>query len=177
RSVTVAGSPLQLRPEPKVMRDGGRVTLDRGPVRESYDLALEAVEQTFAIDAAAGDVAVELDVVTDLRASESPAGLAFGNHLGRVDFGAAHVVVDGAKRPITTEWSEGRIRMLVPAALRGAGPVVIDPLLRTTALTQVGSRDSRQPDIAYDATNDVYMVVWEYAFSATDSDVWTEMRS
>lgn len=177
RAVRTGGSPLDLAPAEPVLV-GRRVTFDRGPVREVYDLDPEQVEQTFAVDTAlAGDVEIELEVVSELREDAATAGIQFGNALGRVDYGQAHVVDGRQLRPVATVWEGNTIRIRVPAAARGSGPLVVDPIIHTSAFTASLSQDCAQPDIAYDATFDRYMVVWQHPFSATDIDVFCEFRN
>jgi hypothetical protein len=144
-------------------------------VREIYDLAPTQVEQTFVVDTArAGDVEFVIEVVSELAEDAATAGIQFGNELGFVRYGSAFLVDGAEKREIGSSFANGRIRLHVPATLRGSGPVVVDPILATTAFTASHSHDAAQPDVAYDATTNRYMVVWQHPFSATDMDVWSQ---
>jgi hypothetical protein len=171
--LTVAGEPLAFAPAALPQRHGDRVVFDRGGVRELYDLALERVEQSFVLDAApAGDIALELEVTTDLLEDAARPGLQFGNALGAVHYGEAFLVVGHERRALATTFASGRLRIHVPAALRGDGPVVIDPILNTEIWDLAASgRDLDFPDISYDASHDQYCVVWERVWSRTDSDI------
>jgi hypothetical protein len=176
-AVSVGGRELALADAAPV-QDGNVVTFARGAMREQYELLLDQVEQSFTVDSnLPGDVEVELQVISELAADAAAAGIRFANELGRVDYGAAHVVVAGALQPVPTTFADGAIRIRVPAAQRPEGLLVIDPIIQTSAFTFSGSQDSRSPDIAYDATSDQYLAVWQYQFSATDVDIYCEFRN
>lgn len=174
RAVRVGGQPLAL-PRAEPVQDGQRVTFHRGAVHEVYDLRTDAVEQTFVVDSTlGGDVEVEVDVVTELTEDAATPGIRFGNELGFVRYGNANVVDGTQLRPVATTFEGNTIRIRVPAAERGPGALVIDPIIQSSAYSQNATGDSTQPDIAYDATFDRYMVVWQHPFSASDIDVWSE---
>lgn len=178
RSVTVGDVPLAFDALATASRSGSRVTLDRGAVRVVLDLAPEGVEQTLVIDTEQpGDVVVELAVTTELIEDAAQPGLQFGNDLGRVDYGTAFLVQRGTQTAVAADWNGDAISLRVPAKLRDSGPVVIDPILATVVFAFANPRDARQPDIAYDSTSDRYMLVWEYAFSAADHDIFYEFHS
>lgn len=175
RSVRVGGHELALPPAAPVLTDH-RVQLARGSVLEQYDLALEQVEQTFTIDdPRAGDVDIELQVISELPEDAARPGLQFANDLGSVHYGSANVV-DGDERTAVPTTFDGRsIRIHVAAALRRSARLVVDPVIHTeTASPQVAQQG--QPDLAYDASTDTFFVVWEEVFSASDADVWGEFR-
>jgi len=177
RGARVAGRDLAFVAAAPAQRHGNTITFDRGAVREVYDLATDHVEQTFVVDAGAGDVELDVEVRSELREDNERAGLQFGNELGVVHYGAAFVVDGPGKREIATTFAGDTIRLRVAAAQRGAGAVVIDPIIHTSAFTHVSTRDCNNPDIAYDATFDRYMIVWEHYFSATDTDIFSEFRN
>src|SRR5690606_20321402 len=59
RAVRVGGESVPFAATANATRDARRVTFDRGPVREIYDLDVDSVEQTFVVDSGlAGDVDV-----------------------------------------------------------------------------------------------------------------------
>lgn len=177
RAVRVGGRDLALLADVMPSWSGTRVTFDRGSVREVYDLTPTSVEQTFVVDGdQAGDVEVELEVVTDLVEDATTAGLQFGNALGHVDYGTAFLVRDDGKREIPTTFAGRTLRLQVPAVQRGTGPVVIDPVITTRTLTPT-LMESDIPDVAYDATTDRWAVVWVHIFSASDHDVVAEVRT
>lgn len=173
-AVRVGGRPLPLRAEAEPVRDGDVVTFPRGEVREVYALALDQVEQSFIVDTTEpGDIEVEIQVATDLVERADLPGIQFAREDGTVSYGEAFVVRGNGKQPIASEWTGASIRLRVPAAERGDGPVVIDPILSTQSSSATGSLGS--PDVAYDANHDRYLVVWDLTWSALDKDVWCEM--
>jgi hypothetical protein len=177
RDVRVGGRALPLASAAPV-RAGERVTFDRGAVQEVYDLRADAVEQTFVVASDwSGDVEVEIEVRSDLVENAAEPGIQFGNERGQVSYGQAHVVRDGALTPVATTCEGRTIRIHVPAALRGSAPLVIDPIIHTSAFTFTGGQPNAQPDVAYDASTDQYLIVWEYQFSAADIDVYSEFRN
>lgn len=170
----VGGREIALASDAPPHREGDRVTFARGALREVYDLSVAHIEQSFVIDTMLpGDVVVDLEVATELREDPSRAGLQFVCEFGAVDYGDAFVVRDGVKSEIATEWSDGTLRMRVPAALRGHGPVVIDPILSTQTVGTTGTYV--RVDSAYDVTNDRHMVVFESVWTISDHDIWTMM--
>lgn len=177
RRVVVAGAPLALA-TPKVRRHGDRITLDHGPVQVHYDLTLEHAEQTFVVDTdLRGDVVLELAVASELREDAHTPGLQFTHELGRVDYGSAWLV-DGERRvAIDSRWAGDAIVLHVPAAVRGNGPVVVDPILATYAYSSLSPLAAMQPDLAYDQATDRWLIVWEVAWSASDHDVLAEARN
>lgn len=176
RSLRVGGREVPLDPA-RAVREDARVILDRGAVRELYDLAPRQVEQTFVVDVnLPGDVELELDVVTELREDAERPGLQFGNALGNVDYGTAYLVTGAVKTEIACAFTGPTIRLRVADAQRGSGPVVIDPIISTSATSWALTHAAANPDIAYDVTTDRYMVVQESVFSAADSDIVTELR-
>lgn len=177
RAVRLSGRDVAFAADAVPAQTGARITFDRGPVREVYDLATDQVEQSFVVDVGSGDLEVEVEVRSELREDGDCPGLQFGNALGLVHYGNAFVVDGATKREVATTFAEGTIRVRVPAVQRGKGPVVIDPIIHTSAFTHQTNRDCHNPDIAYDATFDRYMAVWEHAFSATDTDVFSEFRN
>src|SRR5690606_20889829 len=177
RAVRVGSVDLAFAPEARVRRTGDRVILERGAVREIYDLAPQQVEQTFVVDAGlAGDVEIELAVVSDLTEDAERVGLMFCNHLGGVEYGTAFLVDGAVGRPISPTFGDGVLRLHVPAAVRGVGPVVVDPILSTRASAWGLSREAINPDVAYDVSTDRYLVVQELPFSQSDTDIVFEMR-
>ncbi len=176
--VQVAGRDLPVGKVERVGAEGRVVSLQRGAVREEYRLDLEQVEQVFVVEAPSpGDVVVDLRAETDLDLDPTSPDIRFVHERGSVDYGTAYVVADGSRTEIVTERTARGLRLTVPAAARAAGPVVIDPIISTSS-TSFSSRpnDSFFPDISYDATQDRYLVVWQYAFSAADHDIYAELR-
>ncbi|MEL6713447.1 MAG: hypothetical protein AAFP86_06720 [Planctomycetota bacterium] len=105
----VDGVALELEPAPRVVRDGERVVIERGPVRAIYDVALESIEQSFALHAAgtSGDAVLRLGVETEFAVRRDGEGLRFGNELGAVLYSGA-VALDGAGRRVSVPVESGR---------------------------------------------------------------------
>jgi hypothetical protein len=177
RAVNAGGQPVPFAEQATASRDGQRVILDRGVVREIYDFTVDHVEQTFVVDTALpGDIDLEVEVVSELTEDATKAGLQFANALGEVSYGTAYLVDGVDKRAIRTVFRDGRISMHVPAAQRAPGAIVIDPIIQASAFGASRPNDSTLPDIAYDTDADQYLVTWQYDFSVLDTDVLCEFR-
>jgi hypothetical protein len=157
---------------------GMRVIYDRGAVVETWELRPGEVEQRFVVSevGGAGDLLVRIAVETDLPFAGSEAGLAFEvPGLGGVRYGAATIFdARGAAMERAVEWEAGTIEIRVPASFLAAAefPVTIDPVVTTVAV-DTGTDDDFNTDVAYDGTNDVWLVVNEETFSAGDRDIQT----
>ncbi len=173
--VRVGGQPVPFAAVATPRRNGNRIVLDRGTVREVYDLTPRAVEQTFVVDAdLPGDVTVDLRVDSELRDDPATEGLQFGNAFGHVGYGTAFLVAGGTKTEITSTLADGILSLHVPAAERVGAQVVIDPVITTSTTQSVSIRPFEMPDLAFDATTRRYLVVWEVPYSASDIDLWSE---
>ncbi len=110
-AVRVGATELPLA-DAEPVRDGMRVTFDRGAVHERYDLGVEGVEQMFVIDSErAGAVDVVLKVTSELREDAMRAGIQFSNDLGHVGYGEASVVRGERKIAVATNWENGTIHI------------------------------------------------------------------
>ncbi|MBL8897564.1 MAG: hypothetical protein JNM84_08050 [Planctomycetes bacterium] len=173
-AVHAGGVALSIDPNAAPMRDGDRIVYDRGSVSEVYDLRTREVEQTFVVDAAiAGDVEIELAIESELVEDAGESGVQFVGPHGGVAYGEAFVLRDERKLSIPTTCNGRSIKLHVPAALRGAGALVVDPVLSTQAAATPAS--AVEPDVAYDVSNDCYLYVWEEAFSELDHDAFSVM--
>lgn len=157
------------------------VDLDHGPVVESYRLAQEHVEQTFVFAALPhrGAIEITVDVATApaVRVDEAPASFDFIDGTGNgVRYGRA-VAIDGAGRrlDLDTRCADGRIRIAVPASFVATArlPLVVDPIIGAIVQVSTNAQQEREPDVAYDATNNRWVIVWQRDVSPTDSDVWS----
>ncbi|QDV04742.1 hypothetical protein Poly30_02350 [Planctomycetes bacterium Poly30] len=175
-AATLAEEPLFLNDVAVVHRAGSRFVLDRGPVDVIYDMALDSVEQSFAVEAAGatGDLVLTLEVTSELRGVQNQLGLRFGGEFGGITYGSA-VVLDGVGRraDVPMHWSGSELTLIVPASfLRTAeGPIVVDPIIYTFTVDN-SSGDQDYPDISYDSTTDRFTVVYEDMFSGTDTDIY-----
>lgn len=171
----VDGRPRPLR-RPEARRAGRTLVLDHGAVEVSYEGRLDGVEQSFLVERPAegwGEVALEVRLSSDMEAVPDGRGVRLEGAEGCVHIGAA-VALDGAggRCALPCALSSDRITYRVPAAFaQGAGErLLIDPLISTGIVAGL-SVDLSEPDVAYDASRDVYSVVYTGAFSGTDRDV------
>ncbi|MCA8949598.1 MAG: hypothetical protein KDE27_08855 [Planctomycetes bacterium] len=172
-AVRVGGARLPFAAVAAPARHGDRVEFDRGLVRELYDLGLDEVEQTFEIAATGGgDVEVELAVDAEVRSDPTVPGLQLGAD-GAVHYGTAFVRRGARRHAIETVWTGSAILLHVPAALRGEGVVVIDPIITTKYSGGAGA--VYNPDVAWDETYQRYLLVFESRFTGTDRDIWCEL--
>lgn len=175
-SVTLGGEELALgRAQPR--RDEQHIVLDRASVSVHYDLDLESVEQSFALDGIAGrdaELVLRLAISTDLNLQIEGRAITFRGPVGGVSFGAA-AVFDSAGRSlaVNTSWEGGELVFRVPSAFVAAaeGTVVVDPLIATVTIDDFNA-DLKNPDVAFEEDGNTYCVVYEESFSSNDTDVY-----
>src|SRR5207237_7221042 len=68
------------------IRDGDRITIERGALREVFDLSPGSVEQSFVLDTlpSSGGLRLAIGLETELQASCTGAGIELANELGGV---------------------------------------------------------------------------------------------
>lgn len=152
-------------------------------IEERCESRAEGVEQSFVIGArpaGAGDLVVRGAIATEL------AGPAVGEHatlaftaagLGSVEFGAVTAIdAAGRRQSCAIRWDGAHAEYVVPAAFvdSAAYPLVIDPLV-VPGIVVATDYDEEEPDVAWDASNDRYLVVWQRRFSTGDFDVRGQM--
>ena len=106
--------------------------------------------------------------------------MRFTNALGAVHYSRAVVAdAEGNRTPVATSFANNSIEIRVPAAFLATAtfPVTIDPVTTTFGVSTLATDDDTQPDIAYEATSDVYQVCWERAFSSVDHDVYSQLQN
>lgn len=165
----------------RARRDGNAVTYARGPaITERYESRVDGVEQTFVFEeplAGSGDLVVTGRIETDLRAAaegDCTLGVTFESVWGGVCFGAVTGLdASGARQPGTLRLDGDRLELVLPASLvdGAAYPLVLDPLIGTSFGIGGTTSSDGNADVAYDATSDLYLVVWDRVFSGTDKDV------
>ncbi len=170
-------------------RDGLRTLYRRAPgIVERWDVRTDGVELSLVLDerpAGTGPLVVRLRLASELphatlRADGTlalergdGAGVTVGpvlgiDALGRTEPGELRLAGDDRRRAL---------ELVLPASFvdSAAYPLVLDPLIGSALLTPPGLPGTgpadRLPDVAWDETNQVWLVVWERAFSATDVDV------
>jgi len=175
--VTVGGIPLAFERSASAVRDGDHVALNRGAFVESYDVALDSVEQTFVFDSLprGGDLMVHIPVASELDASASVDGIEFRSELGRVVYGRATAVdARGRRAELATELEDGAITWRVDAGFLASAtfPLVVDPLVTTIFFPSSPNNDDFSADVTSETLTAGWLVVWEERFSSTDSDVY-----
>ncbi len=165
--------------------DGFACTYDLGPVQERYEVRDDGVEQSFVVEhrPPAGDLVVVGEVTTPLQMSESAArhgALSLGLPDGRnvVDYGAAFAIdANGARTPITTAVTKGRIELRVAAEVvaHAAFPLVLDPLVGNVLLG-LGTIDIPDVDVLYEnqtpaASQAGTWYAWTLQVAAGDRDL------
>jgi len=178
QSIHIDGVSVAFAAEVAARRDGSNVSFDRGFVMETYAIARDGMEQRFVFEAlpARGEIVVTIDVTSELEASVATEGFQFANDLGFVSYGRAYAFdARGEKIEIESQLVDGDIRLVVPAAFaeRAALPLTIDPYVATFAV-DTDAQDDTNPDVAFEPGSSNALVVYEYAFSATDGDVYAE---
>jgi hypothetical protein len=159
---------------------GDTIAFDRGSFVERWQLGVEGIEQQFVFESlpTIGDLVVRVGAETELTPSCVAGSIAFSNDLGRVDYGAAAAVdATGLRFAMKSAPVDGAIELRLDRAdvERAVLPLVIDPFVSTFPLLDYGTQDVA-PDVAYDATTDRYLVVYEDVYSGTDHDICFELR-
>ncbi|MCR9245669.1 MAG: hypothetical protein NXI31_11610 [bacterium] len=160
--------------------DGAVASYDRGAsIVERYVARSDGIKQDFVFTApmsGQGDLVVEGRITTELAmtapATEGVAARFVAEGIGGVAIGDV-VGIDRRGRKQAGELScDGeRIRFVLPNEFvdRAAYPLVLDPLVSTARFVETAT--AVDPDVAYDETYDVYLIVWEQEFSAVDTDI------
>ena len=160
---------------PRRTHGDGRVDYLRSWLTESYEVGTEGVEQSFtfrALPNGSGDLVVRGRIDTELQPRETEAGYDFV--LDGVGVSIEKVVgIDARGRRIagTMSFDGEALELVLPSEFvdEAALPLVLDPLFGTNLDTDTTSNDldDQDPDIAYDATFDRFLVVFERRFSAS----------
>lgn len=179
-SASVDGVDIALAPATSAVRDGDRVVIHRGPIDEVYELGLDSVEQTFVVAQrpASGELRFVVRLESEMARSQDANGFQFSNELGSVRYGNAFVrEADGQRVPTASRSTEGGVEIVVDRAYLASAtfPLVVDPVITTFSVDST-SQDIWSSDVAYDASTDRYLTVYEYNFSQTDGDVNAVLR-
>lgn len=172
----VAGQTLPVHAAAPVRSDDV-VAFERGAAAELYELRADGVEQRFVFRslAARGELRLHIDVATELAAGRSGDDVTFTGPRGGVRYGKA-VAIDGVGRRavVTTELVDGDLELVVPAAFveQAKMPLVVDPLVSAMQVVAASFVQLGNADYAFDPISDVWLAVWEYAFAASDYDVY-----
>ncbi len=162
-------------------QDGLAVEFVRPELVERYDVRDVGLEQSFVLDTlppGAGDLVVRGRLTTELQVTPHAGGLQFTlPDVGSCTLGAV-TGIDARGRRVagTIDYHDGIVDYVLPAAFLADAvmPLLIDPLLGSTISVANTGTGEQDPDVAFDATNGVYLVVYEYVFSAADTDIYAQ---
>jgi hypothetical protein len=92
-----------------------------------------------------------------------------GVHIG----GVTGIAADGARAAGALRLVGDVLELRLPEQFvaEAAYPLVLDPLVGTQFLAETGGWNDMQPDVAYDATNDVYLIAYRRVFSASSTGI------
>jgi len=175
-SATVDGHAIPLEPATAAMRDGDRITIDRGPIDEVYEIGLESIEQTFVVAErpASGDLRFFVRLDSEMSRGENADGFTWSNDLGSVSYGRAFVrESDGRRVPVESRAVEGGVEIVVGRDYLATAtyPLVVDPVVSSFSIDTV-TYDAGDSDVSYDLSTDRYFVVYERVVNVNDSDVY-----
>ncbi len=156
-----------------VMHERGAILAAPGyPIEEHWDLQPTGAEQSFVLHSApVGGVLVVL-VEGDLPFGGSDAR---GHHFlvegfGEVVYGQAVAIGSAGERtPLRSSFQSGAIRIELPSDAKY--PLVVDPFVSTIGVASNEAFDNRNPDVAFDASNNIWCVVMTERVSALDTDL------
>ena len=173
--VTSGNQPLVFDTGARPTRDGDRVAFDRRAFTEVYELAPDSMEQLFYFDTlpSRGDLVLHIPIASDLEGVETERGLEFRGEHGHVAYSRA-VAIDarGNRAVAATHLVDGAITIRVESEFLATAtlPLVIDPVL-TQFWIDSSTSVTLAPDMAWDPFHQVWVVVYEDVFSATDTDI------
>ncbi|MEM9799375.1 MAG: hypothetical protein AAGA20_03550 [Planctomycetota bacterium] len=168
------------RPTISVTADRRRIDIDHGAFVESWHLRRDEVEQTFRFDRLErrGELRIDIEV---LRDGMTPPLVPNGKGL-RFEAGASVVLYGeatsydaaGRRANVDLDLDHGGLSLVLPSEEVEAArlPLVIDPVVSTGGIGTPASLDLSRVDVTYDPEFDVWFVVAEHAFSASDRDVY-----
>jgi hypothetical protein len=156
-----------------------RVEFERGGFVERYDFATKSVEQSFVFASlpGEGDLVIRIPILggdESVTVDSNAGGLEIDTALGRVDYGRATAVdARGRTLSLPMQFADGSITLRVDAAFLSTAtlPLVVDPLVSTFAIDN-SSFDDFGCDIAYDATTQRWLAVYEEAATVSDLDIY-----
>jgi hypothetical protein len=160
-------------------RDGDTISIDRGAFVEHYELTHDSIEQLFTIEQLPEHGNLVLRIAADapeMISSTTSAGVDFKGDQTDVMYSKA-VLVDatGATTPLSTKLVNGVIEIRVSSSAldRAAFPITIDPVIsNSTPFTYLPYSYSK-PDLAYDPTNNRFILVAEFHYAEDDHDIYS----
>jgi hypothetical protein len=155
-------------------------------IEERFDVRRDGIEHSFVFAQplpGTGDLVVTLRVESDLESAASGDGLCFAKpDAGGVTIGGVTGIdADGRRARGTLHHEAGRLEYRLPAAFVDAAryPLVLDPVLGSaiTVLPQQSSTTIADVDLAFDAGNAVYLVVWARGTAAGATQIQAQRVS
>ncbi len=177
-SARVDGKELVLAAAAAATQDGSRVHLEHGSVRETIDLRLANVEQTFTFASLPqrGELVLAIDLATDLVGTQNGDGLRFTGEAMDVRYSGA-VAIDASGHQVTapTQLVDGHLEIRVPAAFVASAelPLVIDPIVGSGNVTS-GTADVGNPDVVFVPGTGEWIATYQQIFAAGDWDCWVQ---
>ena len=152
-------------------------------ILETYDVADGGVELSVVFQRplpGTGDLVVRMRLDTELTAAAGSYERELILRDGEAPIvGIGQVVgIDALGRRGAGElrWDGEQLELVLPGAFVDTAryPLVLDPFIGSRATLDAGAGNDTAPDVAYDVTNDVYLVVWNHAVSSTDNDNYAQ---
>ena len=147
---------------------------------EQFEATPRGVQLSWRFDAqpaGSGDLVVRYRVETNLGAeavqTESPIRFRHAG-VGGVDIGAV-TGIDATGKSVAgrIQLAGDVLELALPESFvaSAAYPLLLDPLVGSQFAAQTGTFNDSAPDVAYDLTNDLYLVAFRRVFSATSMAV------
>ncbi|MBK8098651.1 MAG: hypothetical protein IPK26_16185 [Planctomycetes bacterium] len=158
------------------------VTYARPEFVETYAVANAGLKQSFtfaSLPPGDGDLIVRCELRTELQ----PEFVGTTLHLRAPGIGemsirdVVGIDADGRRFGGSMRWDGRGLDLVLPAeeVAKSRLPLQLDPVIGGTINVQTSADDDFDPDVAYDATAGVYLVVFRRNFSSTDHDVHGQM--
>ena len=175
----VGSQQLALNHDALPSRDGDTISFDRGAFVEHYGLTHNAIEQLFTIDElpAHGNLVLRIAAhAPNMISKVNSDGLEFEGEHSSVTYSKA-VLVDatGETTALSTKLINDVIEIRVNSSTldRAVFPITIDPVISNSTPFTYLSYQYSKPDIAYDATNNRFVLVAEFHYAADDHDIYS----